>query len=197
MVLSCNHRPRRLSHMSEDYIAQYRGININVAFCEKCGGEFFVMDGEMQCCGAKYDFHGIEIKNIVTGKARRKTVCPSDKQRLIESQQGRCYYCERKFGYYFVRNNNVRRSTIQIDHYVPFSFNQSNNKENYVASCSLCNSLKSNMVFPNIYDLRRHIYAATKKKGIEICELPNLQERDDIPVEQDILFNELCVEGLG
>ncbi len=60
------------------------------------------------------------------------------RSRLVRAQNGRCYYCSRKFD----EDDSWLHSTV--DHMQPLCLGGKNTVMNYVAACKRCNVLKGN-----------------------------------------------------
>jgi len=66
---------------------------------------------------------------------------------LVKEQKGRCYWCTLPFNTpYDIKSSDMyvtKWLTPVLDHYIPYSFTQKHEKENFVASCEICNRIKS------------------------------------------------------
>lgn len=72
------------------------------------------------------EFVGLEDDENLPGNALRR--------RLVEQQQGRCFYCETAISFY-----SKRIDSCEIDHRVPKAKGGSDDEENLVAACRACN----------------------------------------------------------
>lgn len=79
---------------------------------------------------------------------RHQTLTRLQLEVLAESQDNRCIYCGDLFT--FLR-------PPCADHFIPFSFCQSNHKDNFVAACKSCNSRKNGEYFESVEEVRRHL----------------------------------------
>ena len=59
---------------------------------------------------------------------------------LSEAQNAKCFYCESEITFY-----RKKPHSLEVDHRIPISRGGSDERENLVASCRHCNSLKANM----------------------------------------------------
>ncbi len=86
---------------------------------------------------------------------------PSEKlqKKILTMQNYKCYYCDREIG--------TIRSMIGVewDHFIPFSYCQNNNDDNFIACCPICNRLKSNYHFKDIFECREYIQKLLLKRG--------------------------------
>lgn len=62
---------------------------------------------------------------------------------LAELQNGKCFYCGAEFG-----------SSVEVDHFLPWSATRNDNVENLVASCSGCNAKKSDSLAAPVHILK-------------------------------------------
>lgn len=91
-------------------------------------------------------------------------------------EERNCFYCGRSL-----------KGTMQVDHFVPWSFNKENQLWNFVLTCPACNRKKSNKLAAQNYLIR------LQERNEEILtELPKL---DDLEVE--IAFREYDCKKLG
>jgi 5-methylcytosine-specific restriction endonuclease McrA len=103
---------------------------------------------------------------MVCGENKRRTPPLKKRREVIERQGNKCFYCGEPFGEYYIRNGVAKKLTIHFDHFVPFAFSGNNDNENFVASCNICNSIKSDKVFETEEDARCYVEHARKRKGI-------------------------------
>lgn len=156
---------------SEHYL-QYGNTIIPTAYCEKCRAEAWIIDGVFQCCFTPYHgFDSEQVKVVVPPSHVRGNLSRAVQRRLREQQGERCYYCGRLFGYLYLKAGELRESTIQYDHVIPFAFSSNNHERNFVAACNLCNLHKSDHIFNDINDLRRYLKERLRSKAIEIDEM--------------------------
>lgn len=115
--------------------------------------------------------------------------------KLIKKQKGRCIYCNIQFGDIISIKNGYRISKAILDHFIPFSFTQNNRKDNFVVSCQVCNSIKSNFHFSSIEKARKYIQDVRTRKGmvpiypseaVKIKKLDWIIEHIDDILEKDL-----------
>lgn len=76
----------------------------------------------------------------------------------------KCKYCR-----FYYKNKHYRNGQmITADHFIPRSKGGHNSKDNIVAACKDCNTIKADIVFKNFKEARRHIMELRKEKGLPI-----------------------------
>ncbi len=91
------------------------------------------------------------------GIGRRARPTKAIQEQILAEQDNRCFYCGATFGDVASRYGSLVAVKVAWDHALPFSYSQRNPEANWVAACSVCNSIKSNHVFDSIDDARRCI----------------------------------------
>ncbi len=76
--------------------------------------------------------------------------------KILESQNYQCFYC----------GSDLHNECIEYDHIEPWVYDYNNKKDNLVASCKICNNIKSSKVFDDIEDIRNHIISQRKKRRL-------------------------------
>lgn len=77
---------------------------------------------------------------------------------ILEEQDNRCLYCGHKFGTLVTRGARVQVwLEVTWDHFIPFAYCGNNRDDNWVAACQLCNSYKSDLIFPGVLEIRDYI----------------------------------------
>lgn len=72
------------------------------------------------------------------------------RDRIAAKQNNRCFYCQRELDFFYMRGTALKRSTVTLDHVIPFSFVQNHRESNLVACCSVCNMFKSSIMFDSV-----------------------------------------------
>ena len=88
-------------------------------------------------------------------KGNRKMPGSFTQKRIIEEQTGRCGYC----------NGSLVDVVIQWDHFVPFAYTNTNDEDNWVASCRECNQAKGSRLLASEADLTDFCLAMLKSHG--------------------------------
>lgn len=149
-------------------IAIYGSVEIERVFCEDCKTMTFVIDEIKQCCGNEELSPPETVYKMSGSRNKRFTHRSVDRSDIVKNQNNLCLYCGKEFGYFYLRNGKVIKSTIHIDHVIPFSFSQNNRTENRVACCNLCNTFKAGKIFSNLNELKEHLDERRKNKRIKI-----------------------------
>lgn len=144
----------------------FGAVKIPTAYCNRCKQNSFVIDNMLQCCNGKLDNITYQsFKRISTDINKRKPVSESLKNLILEEQEYCCFYCLVPFSFQVQKNNKIIKRKIEFDHLVPFSYLNNNNKENLVASCNICNHLKSSMCFQTTEEARIYLQQERESKG--------------------------------
>ena len=158
------------------HIAYYGKVPIVKSLCPNCNRESFIIDGVLVCCG---------IENTSKPKfKKRASVSPQDRKmpslysqrKILSKQNNRCIYCGVRFGGLVARRSENITVLLEWDHFIPFSYSQNNSASNFLASCQICNQIKSSQVFDSIEDAKSYIMEQRKTKGYENNSVPTLRE---------------------
>ncbi|MEH0631745.1 HNH endonuclease signature motif containing protein [Streptomyces stelliscabiei] len=120
---------------------------------------------------------------MVRGRGGRNLKLWTDHQRwLIAAETGfACAYCQVIFG--SVARRPGHESVVvrmQVDHVIPFAFTgHEGERENVVAACQICNSLKQDTIFDSIVNARRHLDRLWVKAGYVIEFIPTRSHFED------------------
>jgi hypothetical protein len=146
------------------HVACYGQVSLERRYCEDCKRFGFVLDGRIQCCDTKV--------GLALPKARKR-MCevpigrkgpPAKAKRSILREQGYCcFWCDRRFGKVLWRGRKRKVLRIEWDHLVSYAYSRDNRPVNYVASCHVCNRLKSSSVFESIDECRVYIWNKWKE----------------------------------
>ena len=142
------------------------------AYCPTCHTLSFVIDERMQCCGGPPPLMGrVQVKQMTAATPKRKTP-PKYKQReILATQENRCIYCEQEFNSAHTRTEHGTEEVIILvvnwDHAEPYCFGHNNNVANFVASCRVCNGIKSGKVFESLETAREYIRTRREAKGYD------------------------------
>ena len=83
--------------------------------------------------------HNLDIRRVAwysTDMPPNRTLTPKQKQRILERDGYVCFYC--------------LGEATEVDHIVPWSYTFDDHPDNLISSCSLCNALASDKVFPTL-----------------------------------------------
>jgi 5-methylcytosine-specific restriction endonuclease McrA len=155
------------------HVALYGNVAIARARCEQCMIQAFVLDGVLQCCGRMVDEYQPEVyKRESEPEYARRLPRKADRDAQLLEQDYSCFYCGAMFGERIQRitsKGGTRLVLVRVewDHFVPFSYSQDNRTRNFVASCSICNRLKSNICFQTVDAARIQLRDVRTRKGYE------------------------------
>lgn len=156
--------------------------------CLGCGECVLSGSYKFECgCGAIF-YAEDDVDNIRVVCEGSRRIPTSVRQKIVGRQGGRCYWCSRKFGVPYLKRGRIKKLTVHIDHTIPYAYSGASREEELVASCSVCNLLKSSKFFDNEEEVR--VYLQEKwmdrlEKGIiQILEEPD-DSRSDNRVSQD------------
>lgn len=97
----------------------------------------------------------------------RKISQKTDKflQKLCEEQDGRCYWCGRKFGTLYSKHYNVFLPLqATFDHIIPHIYSKDHTEKNLVASCNICNGIKYDKIFKSEEECKDYLFDRWQKK---------------------------------
>lgn len=97
----------------------------------------------------------LSLKARFMGNLARRIPSLMIQSQLIETQTGRCGYC----------NSSLVDQVIEWDHFEPFSYSNDNSRENWVASCQPCNRRKKDHVFRSERALEAFCLSMVKAHG--------------------------------
>ena len=87
------------------------GARLARHYCEKCEQYSLVGTRIKKCpdCGRRFDMKKkVTLKKIGCG-VDRKSIPQWFKTFLIDKQNGKCYWCNKKLGFHYVRNGMVKK----------------------------------------------------------------------------------------
>lgn len=126
----------------------------------------FVIDDRLACCGLAFKQEiPRRIKREIEAEPKRRRPAKSDQDLQMLKQEGKCFYCHLSLGSYVLRNGNPVRLRLNWDHQVPYSYSQNNQGSNFVASCHVCNGIKSAFVFKTEEEARIYVQEKRTEKG--------------------------------
>ena len=154
-VTLCRHFKIGMSHK-----AIYGKVRIVRHLCPNCGNHILSNQKAFICDVCDYSGKDNETKGykiIVPPLGYRNWPCVEIRKKLLEIQKNKCYWCERKFDTPYIKNGRFKYLKIHWDHKIPFSYEQANRDENWVASCNICNQFKYNFMFKYEKDCKRYL----------------------------------------
>lgn len=166
------------------HLAIFGNTSMHRIYCRDCKGMTLVREGIKLCCDGVVDDKGIKKFKIecIPPYGRRKPPFKTQ-QRILKEQENKCLYCGREFGSLYYRNGKIMQLRLNWDHLIPYSYSRKN-KDNFVASCHICNGIKSNKLFDTIEEVYDYVYYRRQKKGITyLDEVPDVPKT--VPISQE------------
>jgi len=149
-----------------NHFAQYGYSKLVRVYCKQCKDYAFVIDKTFTCCYSPFLGAVNKIKKMSLSSGIRKYPSVKIMQDLIRDQKDTCLYCENGFNSFYMKNNKIMKVKRNYDHVVPFSYLQESPDKNWILSCNVCNSIKSNKMFKTIQDTKDYIRYEREKRGI-------------------------------
>jgi hypothetical protein len=151
----------------------YGNVALNSERCPRCKTHAFVIDEKFSCCGLPCDKKPKRWKRMSACKTDRIQFSLAQRTELVNRQNKICFWCKVEFDKDEYRHGKLVNKTIHIEHIEPFIYSFDNSPDNFVASCSICNSLKSCLMFQTIHECREYIKTQRALKGFT-TKRPNL-----------------------
>lgn len=98
---------------------------------------------------------------------RRKPSIEVREHILIE-QRGACFWCLLPLDSTIWQGQRSIDYELEWDHAVPFAYLQASPAGNWVASCQICNAVKSDLRFRSVEEARRHIKDRRAELGYSV-----------------------------
>ena len=153
--------------MKAHVIALYGSVALERGYCKRCKGMAIIKGGVLQCCDSPVVDLPTRFERISEPLHRRKSPTKAGKDRILDKQENRCFYCGVAFGSFRFRNGLPFIVKVNWDHQLPFIYSQNNDNENFVASCSVCNGIKSSHIFQTVEEAQVYIADKRKQKGYD------------------------------
>lgn len=131
-------------------------------FCPECDDYTLTGEIEFKCDCGKKTREEIKETEIVC-HAKRDRLKKKIKFELLNRQGYKCFWCNREFDSLIVKDGKETILRIHYDHIIPFSYLQGNPRNNWCASCHVCNSMKSNKMFKTEKEIRSYLNKKWKK----------------------------------
>ncbi len=152
---------------SKPVIALYGTVALEKGYCPNCHGTSFIRNGCFVCCDAPVAGEPKKFHRETESPQQRKTPSKSAKDRILEEQEGRCFYCDVLFDAPRFRNGKPITIKIHWDHQLPYAYSQNNATSNFVAACHVCNGIKSDHLFRTVEEAQIYLAAKRKQKGYD------------------------------
>lgn len=149
--------------------AQYGSVSLLKAWCINCKQYAFVLEGVLQCCNSMIEdnFDKEVVKRELEGASKRPVFPAKFKRQILITQDNKCIYCGEKFGDYVWNSKKYKfvKLRIHFDHFIAWGYSRNNQKTNVVASCQVCNLLKTTNHYKSLTVARKAINEKRKEKG--------------------------------
>lgn len=148
----------------------YGNVVILKGWCSDCKGYYFVLNGELQCCGKHFELPEEEITKRESKTWEPRGFSKKDKEYCLNEQNHCCIYCGIGLNdsYWDGKRKRYISAEIHFDHFIPYVYSQNNSKSNIIASCHICNLIKSSKCFPSIDEARVYIQSRREAKKLEL-----------------------------
>jgi 5-methylcytosine-specific restriction endonuclease McrA len=167
---------------NKSYLGIYGNVILPKAYCDNCERTALVRDGRLQCCDKEIDEIPEYYKREIEPEQKRHLPPKKDRDKQLEEQDYRCFYCLRRFDSTVFRKTRAVKLKYVWDHMLPYAFSQNNSATNFVAACQVCNGLKSDMCFKTLDDARLFLNTRWIEKGYkETLEDEEESEGNDEP----------------
>ena len=148
-------------------LALYGNVGLLRTFCDECQQTCLVVRGLKQCCNRPEGDPDAVVgaERISEPDSRKKQPTKAEKIRILRRQDYRCLYCERRLESSAWYKGKYILLRINWDHVLPFEYSRSNEPENFVACCHVCNHWKSSRIFTYLEEIQ--VYVAEKWQRVE------------------------------
>lgn len=146
-------------------MALYGNVAIERRYCEDCLQMTLCTKGKRLCCGQTSRTSPQRYERMSEPEGRRRNPPKWAQKDRLEKQQNRCFWCDVEFGSVVLRDGKPIQLRIAWDHYIPYSFSQDNDAVNFVASCHICNGIKSDRCFGTVDEAKAYIAQRRIAKG--------------------------------
>lgn len=181
-------------------VAIYGNVRLIREQCPDCRNVALVVGGRFACCGREWvgadSDQTTHLQRFASPEFVRRKPSPHERSMILAHQDYRCFYCGHSLSAIYTQGVKTFRAKIHWDHQLPFAFSQDNRVDNFVASCNVCNLLKSSKIFETVEDARVYLVHRQGKKGISWIDdppqMPELwREVSEAKVEPEVLQREM------
>lgn len=139
------------------YLGVYDTIILKKEFCNDCQSYSIVRKGILLCCDKRSVADAETWKRESLSLGIRRGPSATYRHEQLDRQGNRCFYCLIYFGCLVEWRGRSVKAKTHWDHFVPYSYIQSNPDENFLASCQICNQIKSSKVFSTVEEVRSYV----------------------------------------
>jgi 5-methylcytosine-specific restriction endonuclease McrA len=148
----------------------YGNVALLKDFCPICKTYSFVVDGEYSCCGLSHDdipLGEVKKRESLGAGSRKHYSSQKLRKKLLGEQNNKCIYCGMDFSEPAWVDGRSVKLRIHLDHFIAWDYSQDNSRSNMVATCHLCNQIKSDLYFADLISARNFILERRQKKLIQ------------------------------
>lgn len=153
--------------MKKHVVALYGNVALERGYCKSCQSMALIKNGKFACCDTPVNDTPSKFERQSEPLFARKTPSKHHKDRILEQQEHRCFYCGVAFDTYRYRDGLPVLIRVHWDHQLPFTYSQNNRTENFVAACQVCNGIKSSHLFQTVEEAQVYIAGRRKAKGYD------------------------------
>lgn len=147
------------------YWALYGTEAVARGFCKNCETYAFIIDGKYACCDTPTQALPKGYRRIFDVPLVRRAPKVADRDKILQEQEWRCLYCQRRFGARVYRKSREIVLRINWDHANPLCYSHDNSVHNFVAACQVCNRLKGASMFGSFDDARIELSQRWEAEG--------------------------------
>ena len=164
-------------------LALYGNVKMIRGYCERCKSTAFVLDGKMACCNISTQQKPKKIERMIPTSQFRKKPSKRLQEILLEKFNWSCAYCERLFGSYTSYKGREKKVKLHWDHRIPWKYDQNNNDENFLTSCSSCNLWKHSKIFADLDEVK--LYVHQKWEEVQNTEISQWKSKESWTSNQE------------
>lgn len=147
------------------HIAVYGNIQMSRGYCYSCKSYSLIKNNTHLCCESPTSRSPHKIKRMTETFSIRKLPPLAWRRDQVVKQNNACAYCGSCFDGCVLRKGKPVKVKLCWDHIVPYAYSQNNNEYNFLASCSVCNLIKSSKMFQTIEEVQIYVSIKRNQKG--------------------------------
>jgi 5-methylcytosine-specific restriction endonuclease McrA len=157
---------KRVNH-GHPVMALYGNVALERGYCPNCKSTSFIKNGNLVCCDIPVSDQPKKFHRETEAPQHRKTPPKAAKNRILEEQEDRCFYCGVWLESTRFRNGKPFTIKVNWDHQLPYAFSQNNATSNFVAACHVCNGIKSDRLFKTVEEAQLYLAQKRQQKGYD------------------------------
>lgn len=143
----------------------YGNAILHKAKCPDCEQKSIVIKGRSNCCNTPITDNEVTEINRKSITHNSRFISQSLKFSILKAQKYKCFYCRLEFGTKVYKKAREIILRAVFDHIIPYFYDQNNKEGNIVASCQVCNHIKSALMFENVEDITDYVQEKWTEKG--------------------------------